>query len=201
MGLTLVYDNNAAAKDVTSGWGFVCVVRGIGTTILFDAGAGERILLANMRALGIEPSQIDVVVINHAHGDHTGGLDELLALRPGVFVYIPTRFPKAVKAHIGSRNCKLVETDGSLEMGPRARTAGTLGKGTVEEDRLCVKTKSGWVLITGCGHLSDAEMAARAKELTGGPIAAVVGGWRTGLETDTTLETQGCGRNAWAVVV
>jgi len=56
MGPTLLYDNIATGKDVTSGWGFACVVRRIGMAIMFDRGAGERILLANMWALGIKPS-------------------------------------------------------------------------------------------------------------------------------------------------
>ncbi|MCI0753300.1 MBL fold metallo-hydrolase [Teichococcus vastitatis] len=55
--------------------------------ILFDTGMGESMgadskmfgpttgqLLANMRAAGIEPEQIDLVVLTHAHNDHCWGL-------------------------------------------------------------------------------------------------------------------------------
>ena len=55
--------------------------------ILFDTGMGESMgaaskmfgpttgkLLANMRAAGIEPEQIDLVVLTHAHCDHCWGL-------------------------------------------------------------------------------------------------------------------------------
>jgi len=165
---------------LTPAWGFACVVRGLEKSILFDTGGDDRILLANMRNLGIEPSQIDVVVTSHIHGDHTGGLGEFLAVRAGVPVYIPIGFPESVKGQIRSHGGKLVEADESLEICPGARTTGTLGKGAIEEQGLCVKTDSGWVLITGCAHPGIGDMAARAKEITGGPIGLVVGGYHMG---------------------
>ena len=48
--------------------------------VLFDSGNGVRgqpatgHLAAEMKAAGIEPEQIDVVVITHCHPDHIGGL-------------------------------------------------------------------------------------------------------------------------------
>ncbi|WP_119271720.1 MBL fold metallo-hydrolase [Taklimakanibacter deserti] len=48
--------------------------------VLFDSGNGVRgqpatgRLAAEMKAAGIEPEQIDVVVITHCHPDHIGGL-------------------------------------------------------------------------------------------------------------------------------
>jgi len=55
--------------------------------VLFDTGMGESMgeasrmfgpttgrMLANMRAAGIEPAQIDLVVLTHAHCDHCWGL-------------------------------------------------------------------------------------------------------------------------------
>ena len=64
--------------------------------VLVDAGAGDLgahaarmfpgldhstsvtgLLLENLRAAGLEPSEIDTVIITHAHPDHVGGmLDE-----------------------------------------------------------------------------------------------------------------------------
>ena len=90
---TIVYDNNPGRGDLTPAWGFACVVGGLGKTILFDTGGDGRILLANLRKLGLDPNQIDAVVISHIHGDHTGGLASFLRLRRGVPVYTPTGFP------------------------------------------------------------------------------------------------------------
>ncbi len=177
MTFTVVYDNNAGRGDLTSAWGFACVVQGLEKVILFDTGGDGRILLANMRKLGIEPNQIDAVVISHVHGDHTGGLGGFLASRPDVPVCIPTGFPASAKGQIRSRKGQLVEADGSLEVCPGAKTTETLGKGAIEEQGLCVRTDSEWVLITGCAHPGVADMAARANEVTGGPIGLVVGGY------------------------
>ncbi|KAF1006196.1 MAG: putative quorum-quenching lactonase YtnP [Luteibacter sp.] len=41
--------------------------------VLIDTGAGGR-LLDSLKAAGYEPSQIDDILLTHAHGDHAGGL-------------------------------------------------------------------------------------------------------------------------------
>lgn len=53
-----------------------------GRTVLIDSGWGaEGSLLRNMQVEGISPTDIDMVIITHTDGDHTGGLlDEQGAL-------------------------------------------------------------------------------------------------------------------------
>ncbi|WP_448097480.1 MBL fold metallo-hydrolase [Luteibacter yeojuensis] len=55
------------------------LVRGRGRTILIDAGAGGfkqwgGKLIANLALAGVEPSDIDTILLTHAHPDHVGGL-------------------------------------------------------------------------------------------------------------------------------
>ena len=55
------------------------LVRGRGRTILIDAGAGGLRnwgghLTANLGQAGVKPSQIDTILLTHAHPDHVGGL-------------------------------------------------------------------------------------------------------------------------------
>ena len=65
------------------------VLRTGGKTVLIDTGMGDMggptqgRMVANLKAAGIDPSQIDVVVISHFHGDHINGL----RLKSGDLVY------------------------------------------------------------------------------------------------------------------
>jgi glyoxylase-like metal-dependent hydrolase (beta-lactamase superfamily II) len=62
-------------------WSYNClVVRTAEETILFDAGSGVGTkpltghLLESMAQVGIEPNDVTIVVITHAHGDHIAGI-------------------------------------------------------------------------------------------------------------------------------
>jgi len=55
------------------------VVRGAGRTILIDGGAGGikqwgGYLKTNLSLAGVEPTEIDTILLTHAHPDHVGGL-------------------------------------------------------------------------------------------------------------------------------
>jgi len=51
-----------------------------GKLVLIDTGAGDLygrdggLLVANLRAAGIAPEQIDEIYLTHLHRDHVGGL-------------------------------------------------------------------------------------------------------------------------------
>jgi 7,8-dihydropterin-6-yl-methyl-4-(beta-D-ribofuranosyl)aminobenzene 5'-phosphate synthase len=175
--MTIVYDNNPGQEGLTTAWGFGCVIQGLEKTILFDTGGDGETLLGNMQKLGLDPKSIDVVVLSHIHGDHTGGLASFLEARTGLPVYMPAGFPASFKADVRTAGAEPREADDSETVCLGVRTTGTLGRGAIEEHGLCVKTREGWVVITGCAHPGVANIAAQAKEITGGPIRLVMGGF------------------------
>lgn len=70
---------NAGIKDHTSIHINCYLVRSGGRTILIDAGAGGfkqwgGRLKTNLLLAGIQPSEIDAILLTHAHPDHVGGL-------------------------------------------------------------------------------------------------------------------------------
>jgi 7,8-dihydropterin-6-yl-methyl-4-(beta-D-ribofuranosyl)aminobenzene 5'-phosphate synthase len=64
--------------------GFSALVRvdvgGRERTILFDTGVSPNGMAENMRRLGIDPSEIEVVVLSHGHWDHVTGIEGLLRM-------------------------------------------------------------------------------------------------------------------------
>ena len=55
-------------------WGFAALVEADGHQILFDTGRLPETVLQNAKALGIELSDVQDVILSHNHADHTGGL-------------------------------------------------------------------------------------------------------------------------------
>ena len=65
-------------------WGFAALVEADGRRILFDTGANEDTVQRNLKALGLDLSDVELVVLSHNHGDHTTGLLPLRRSSPRV---------------------------------------------------------------------------------------------------------------------
>ncbi len=153
MKLTIVYDNETTKPDLKSDWGFSCFIENK-KNILFDTGANGDILLSNMKALGIEPENIDIVFLSHNHWDHVGGLDSLISMNPKIKVYEP---------------------DFSLK--PKEFLPGFTTTGILSgiEQSLMIKTGKGLVVIGGCSHPGLEDILDVARRF--GKIYAVIGGF------------------------
>lgn len=87
--VTILYDAFSDSKEVTKDWGFSALVEHEGKRILFDTGNNADIFEHNVKALGVDLSKLDFVVISHRHTDHTTGLKYLLSINPNVPIYAP----------------------------------------------------------------------------------------------------------------
>ncbi len=185
MKIIIVYDNKIAKeiKGLKAGWGFSCFIQTKEKNILLDTGWDGDILIYNMKLLGINTKDIDLVVISHSHWDHCGGLARLLNLNSNLKIYIPQSFSKHLKGEIKKRSntyeinkpreiCTKVYTTGELE--------GFLSIGktriSIKEQSLIISTVKGLVVITGCAH-SGINKILNLADKFGKKVYALLGGF------------------------
>jgi 7,8-dihydropterin-6-yl-methyl-4-(beta-D-ribofuranosyl)aminobenzene 5'-phosphate synthase len=136
--IVILYDNNWFGPHLEAAWGFSCLVRGLEKTILFDTGGDGHTLLGNMRQVGVEPAEIDIVVLSHFHGDHTGGLRGFLEKNPHVAVYLPGSFSGNFKKAVMSVGARVEEVFEAKELCRGAYTTGELGDAIREQARAAI---------------------------------------------------------------
>jgi 7,8-dihydropterin-6-yl-methyl-4-(beta-D-ribofuranosyl)aminobenzene 5'-phosphate synthase len=173
--ITIVYDNNPYDPRLSTAWGFSALVEFQGHTILFDTGGDSPTLLSNIRVLEVDLATIEMVVLSHAHGDHIGGLEGLLAQGVQPTVHLLPSFSQAYKNRIG-RMTTVSEVQTGQLLSPEIYTTGQMGT-NIPEQALIIKSSRGLIVITGCAHPGVVQMAEKAQELLGGPIYLVMGGF------------------------
>lgn len=169
MKLKILYDNKAKS-GFESGWGFSCLIEIEDEKILFDTGWDGKTLLHNMKKFGIEPSEIDKVVISHRHWDHSGGLGCIREKE--MDVYLPKSFTEYVGEETKFR-FKLHEVGDPQKITDRVWSTGEL-KNETEEQALAVETENGILVIVGCSHPGVDKILKAASEF--GEIKGIVGG-------------------------
>ena len=167
MKVTIIYDNETRKQGLKADWGFSCLIESPDMPpILFDTGASGAILLHNMKELGITPSSIKIIAISHAHGDHTGGLRDILELNKDAELYLPASFSQAVPGR------KVVKVTDAAQICESVFTTGELGG---VEQSLTLKTDRGIVVIVGCSHPGVGNIIDAAAKL--GAVCGIIGGF------------------------
>lgn len=87
--ITILYDAFGEPSALTKDWGFAALVEYRGKRILFDTGNNAEVFAHNVTAAGVDLGHLDFAVISHRHLDHAAGVSHLLALNPGVKIYVP----------------------------------------------------------------------------------------------------------------
>jgi 7,8-dihydropterin-6-yl-methyl-4-(beta-D-ribofuranosyl)aminobenzene 5'-phosphate synthase len=185
--ITVVHDNYSCSEGLRAAWGFSAFVAGFEKGILFDTGSDGTLLLENMAKLQIPPGDIDIVVLSHVHGDHTGGLTGLLKENARVTVYLPQSFPARFKEVVQGYGAAVVEVSEPREICPGVCTTGVLGR-LVREQALVVRTERGLVVLTGCSHPGVVTILEKVRSLHEGDVLLVMGGFH--LEWSTAGKVQ-----------
>lgn len=166
MKITIVYDNCMAKAGLSTGWGFAAFLQTENAApLLFDTGADGATLLYNMTKLGIDPGRIGIIVISHAHGDHTGGLSSILEINKDAEIYVPA----STVVRLAGRKAVLVSQPVQV-----SQTVFTTDELKGIEQSLAVKTSRGIVVVTGCSHLGVGNILNAAS--CHGKIYGIIGG-------------------------
>lgn len=173
--ITVVYDNYGVEPRLGTGWGYAAIVELHDHTVLFDTGADGPTLMGNLRALGFEPHEIEAVVLSHAHGDHTLGLDSLLASGAAPTVYVLPSFPAEFKQRV-AETVELIEVEPGQTIVEGVLTTGEI-TGLINEQALVVESGRGLVIVTGCAHPGIVEIVTEAMRLADADVHLVTGGF------------------------
>jgi glyoxylase-like metal-dependent hydrolase (beta-lactamase superfamily II) len=106
------------------------LVKGLGKTVVIDTGFGGAIF-DKMKSLGVDPAEVDAVLLTHMHGDHIGGMQKNgQALFPKAGVYLAAR----ERDYWTKENVNRGAVDALAAYGSRVETfsPGALGSKLVE---------------------------------------------------------------------
>lgn len=172
MRINIVFDNKAK-NSFKSGWGFSSLVELKDKKLLFDTGCDGASLLYNLEKLNFVPEDIDIILLSHQHGDHTGGLFRILDSGAHPEVYVLESFFQSFKAAV-SEKAELVEVSNGREIIEDVYTTGLL-KNSPDEQSLILKTTRGILVIVGCSHPGVDRILKAAEKY--GKIYGIIGGF------------------------
>jgi len=168
-------------------------------TILFDLGLNVKDedpspLLRNMKRLGIELDDIDMIVISHNHGDHVGGFkwtgrntfsftSYQMPLKP-----IPVYTPIEMTYPGLNPTCTPLPTVISKGVATIGVIHNSVFHSNIEEQAIAINVENkGIVVISGCGHQSLEKILLRTDILFDEPLYAVLGGFHYPLDEERNI--------------
>ena len=184
---TILYDNYLHKKGTKTDWGFSCLIEGTEKTILFDTGTQPNILMHNVEQMNVDLKKVEQIVITHDHGDHTGGLSDVLKINPDVSVFLPVSFPNEFVRKVEMSKAHVESVDEPVEICDNVFLTGEMGV-EIKEQSLIINTQKGLVIVTGCSHQGIVNILKRAKEIMDKPIYLVFGGFHLGGTSDRAVQ-------------
>ena len=126
MKITVLMENTSCCEELKAEHGLSLYIEACGKKILFDSGTTAA-FADNAEKLGVDLSQVDLMILSHGHYDHGGGIRKFLELNKTAPVYLhKNAFAPCVSAagvYIGLdktlRKCdRLQFVSGTLQLAP-----------------------------------------------------------------------------------
>jgi 7,8-dihydropterin-6-yl-methyl-4-(beta-D-ribofuranosyl)aminobenzene 5'-phosphate synthase len=183
---TILYDNYVFKEGTKADWGFSCLIQGTEKTILFDTGTKENILLHNIEELDIDLKEVDMIVISHDHGDHTGGLFAVLEINPHIAVYMPESFAEKYRDLVDDNRTRIIAVSDPVEICRDVHLTGEMGR-LIKEQSLVLDTSQGLIILSGCSHQGVVNILDRAAEISGKQMELMFGGFHLMRHTEAQV--------------
>ena len=155
--------------------------------------------MKNVSKLELDYSKISCVFVSHIHGDHMGGLFEILEKSNKPQLYLPFSYPRHRGEQLGDQAERdfeallsrfrplvsaIIQTKESAKVGDSFMSTGMIEDESYEQS-LIIPTSKGVIIITGCAHPGIVETVRRAIELTEQEVLLVLGGFHL-MQTDAS---------------
>ncbi|MEW6104280.1 MAG: MBL fold metallo-hydrolase [bacterium] len=177
MEIKIIAEASTRLQRLFVGWGVSFLMD---NDLLFDTFSNGRILKRNLKRLNINTNGLKYVIVSHEHGDHYGGLWNILQENPDMKVFICQSFSKEFKEKLNKFNATIVECQDITRIKENIFTTGEIigeydGKPLVEQSLIIRNEKVS--IITGCSHPGIIEIIKRVKEHFAEPLHLVLGGF------------------------
>ncbi len=201
MKITLLCENEACAMNWLAEQGFSAFIEYEDHRILFDTGFSD-VYRHNADIAKIDLETVDYIALSHFHRDHTRGLlyhgfksRKKILLHPRILTAVLETDDNNIKQDFAqihqviSKDFEVVPSKAAIEFLPGAYFLGEIPRknsfepGSFENDAmeddtaLAFVTDKGAVVVSGCSHAGICNICEYAKEVTGQPLYAVIGGF------------------------
>lgn len=175
--ITILFDNCVHDPRLANLWGFSCLIEYKEHKILMDTGSNGRVLLNNMKAMDISPTDCTDLFISHNHWDHIGGIDSMLELNRKMRLILPSSLSRLYMHDLKKECRELVRIDDK----PFKITEDIYSTGVINcvtpEQAIIIDTNKGLIIITGCAHPGLDEIMQLAMDQHQKPIYLLGGGF------------------------
>ena len=171
---TFIYgDREAVVPNLKKAWGFITLIEYDGKKILFNGAGVESIFENNLKVLGIDPKDLDAMVISHEHWEMIEGLDYIFERNPLIDIYAPQTVIKLLTTRHPDWKPRFKNINGYMEFSPNVafynqrsgnRRGGPVG---IDEISILLKSDQGLIIFIGCGHPELLQNIFKSKQAIG----------------------------------